>query len=46
MVTAYGDDERRGIADELGAAAFLAKPLDFVQLKQLLLDLVPRGSEP
>lgn len=44
MVTAYGDDERKRIAAELGAAAFLAKPLDFVQLKQLVLDLVPRGG--
>jgi CheY-like chemotaxis protein len=31
--------ERR--ADELGAAAFLAKPVDFDQLKQHLLRLMP-----
>src|SRR5262245_20680475 len=30
MVTAYGEDERRRRAGELGAAAFLAKPVDFV----------------
>ena len=39
MVTAYGDDERRGRAKELGAAEFLSKPVDFdllrVQLRQL-----------
>jgi CheY-like chemotaxis protein len=32
MVTAYGDDERRRRAKELGAAAFLSKPVDFNQL--------------
>ncbi len=41
MVTAYGDDERKRRADELGAAAFLAKPVDFEQLKQHLLRLMP-----
>ena len=41
MVTAYGDDERRRRADELGANAFLAKPVDFDQLKQQLLELMP-----
>ncbi len=39
MVTAYGDDERRRLADEYGAAQFLTKPVDFellkVQLRQL-----------
>ena len=29
MVTAYGDDERRRRANELGAAEFLTKPVDF-----------------
>ena len=41
MVTAYGDDDRKRRADELGAAAFLAKPVDFDQLKQHLLRLMP-----
>jgi CheY-like chemotaxis protein len=41
MVTAYGDDERRRRADELGANAFLAKPVDFDQLKEQLLQLMP-----
>jgi CheY-like chemotaxis protein len=41
MVTAYGDDDRKRRANELGAAAFLAKPVDFEQLKQHLLRLVP-----
>ena len=40
MVTAYGDDERRHRADELGAAAFLTKPVDFDQLKQQLIQLM------
>jgi CheY-like chemotaxis protein len=43
MVTAYGDEERRHQANELGASAFLAKPVDFDQLKQQLLRLM-RGS--
>jgi CheY-like chemotaxis protein len=40
MVTAYGDDGRRYRADELGAAAFLSKPVDFDQLKQQLVQLM------
>jgi CheY-like chemotaxis protein len=39
MVTAYGDDARRRQAAEDGAADFLAKPVDFEQLKQRLHDL-------
>ena len=39
MVTAYGDDERRRVAGERGAADFLAKPVDFECLKQQLLQL-------
>jgi CheY-like chemotaxis protein len=39
MVTAYGDEERRRVAGELGAAEFLAKPVDFDSLKQQLLQL-------
>jgi CheY-like chemotaxis protein len=39
MVTAYGDDERRRLASERGAADFLAKPVDFEFLKQQLLQL-------
>ena len=39
MVTAYGDEERRRMAGELGAAKFLAKPVDFEFLKQQLLQL-------
>jgi CheY-like chemotaxis protein len=41
MVTAYGDDERKRLADELGAAAFLAKPVDFNALKKQVLHLMP-----
>jgi len=46
MVTAYGDDDRRRRADELGAAAFLAKPVDFDLLKRQLLQLIPGAAGP
>jgi DNA-binding NtrC family response regulator len=36
MVTAYGDDERRRLAAEFGAAEFLTKPVDFDFLKAQL----------
>ena len=39
MVTAYGDDERRRLADEYGAARFITKPVDFVLLKAQLQQL-------
>jgi len=39
MVTAYGDDERRRLAGERGAADFFAKPVDFDVLKQQLSHL-------
>ena len=39
LITAYGDDERRRRANELGAADFLAKPVDFDQLKAQLRQL-------
>jgi len=39
MVTAYGDDERRRRASELGATEFLTKPVDFDQLKAQLRQL-------
>jgi CheY-like chemotaxis protein len=41
MVTAYGDDERRRRAAELGAVDFLSKPVDFDYLKQRLHVLTP-----
>jgi CheY-like chemotaxis protein len=44
MVTAYGDDERRRRAGELGAAEFIAKPVDFDRLKVQLRQLpAPTG---
>ena len=49
MVTAYGDDERRRRAAEHGAAAFLAKPIDFERLKTQLRELpsaLNRGNVP
>ena len=39
MVTAYGDDERRRRAQELGAFEFITKPVDFDQLKAQLREL-------
>ena len=39
MVTAYGDEERRRVAHSNGAAAFIAKPVDFDSLKQQLEQL-------
>ena len=39
MVTAYGDDERRRRARELGAFEFITKPVDFEQLKEQLRQL-------
>ena len=39
MVTAYGDDERRRRANAMGAAEFLAKPVDFDALKAQLQQL-------
>ena len=39
MLTAYGDDERRRRASELGAFEFLTKPVDFDFLKTQLRDL-------
>jgi CheY-like chemotaxis protein len=39
MVTAYGDDERRRRAKDLGAFEFITKPVDFDQLKAQLRNL-------
>jgi CheY-like chemotaxis protein len=39
MVTAYGDNERRRRASELGAAEFITKPVDFDRLKAQLRQL-------
>jgi CheY-like chemotaxis protein len=44
MVTAYGDDDRRGRAAQLGAMGFLTKPVDFDLLKAHL-ELLPTGSD-
>jgi CheY-like chemotaxis protein len=37
MLTAYGDEKRRRLAAEYGAAEFITKPTDFDQLKAQLL---------
>ena len=39
MVTAYGDDERRKKASDVGAAEFITKPVDFDALKAHLRQL-------
>jgi CheY-like chemotaxis protein len=39
MVSAYGDDERRRRANDLGAFEFLTKPVDFDRLKAQLRQL-------
>jgi CheY-like chemotaxis protein len=41
MITAYGDDERRRLAEEYGAAEFITKPVDFEELKERLRQLAP-----
>jgi CheY-like chemotaxis protein len=45
MVTAYGDDERRRRAAELGAVEFITKPVDFDQLKEQLRQLPAATDE-
>jgi CheY-like chemotaxis protein len=39
MVSAYGDDDRRRRASELGVLEFITKPVDFDQLKEQLRQL-------
>jgi two-component system, response regulator, stage 0 sporulation protein F len=39
MVTAYGDDDRRRRANDLGAFEFVTKPVDFDHLKAQLRQL-------
>ena len=39
MVTAYGDDERRRRASDLGASEFITKPVEFDLLKAQLREL-------
>jgi CheY-like chemotaxis protein len=45
IVTAYADHARRQRAAELGAAAFLAKPIDFTELKARLAELVRDATQ-
>ena len=40
MITAYGDTESRKRALDAGAAEFMTKPIDFVELKSKIADLV------
>ena len=44
MLTAYDDDQRRRRAAEGGASAFVAKPIDFADLKARLRNLVDRSG--
>jgi len=45
MVTAYGDNERRRRASDLGAAEFLTKPVDFDRLKEQLRQLPTQQTD-
>jgi CheY-like chemotaxis protein len=40
MITAYGDEENRTTAKNLGADDFLTKPVDFTLLKTKLKELI------
>jgi CheY-like chemotaxis protein len=44
MVTAFGDDDRRRRAKELGAAEFLTKPVDF-DLPRMRLRQSPNAAD-
>ncbi len=46
MVTAYGDERRMRQAEDLGAAAFLPKPVDFDALKRRLAELAVHRPAP
>ena len=39
MITAYGDEENKNMANKLGADGFLTKPIDFVLLKEKLKEI-------
>jgi CheY-like chemotaxis protein len=45
MVTAYGDEERRRMAQEYGAVGFITKPVDFDHLKAQVRQLHPEAPE-
>jgi CheY-like chemotaxis protein len=45
VVTAYGDDERKRRARELGAFEFITKPVDLDQLKEQLPSCPPLWIE-
>jgi CheY-like chemotaxis protein len=45
MVTAYGDEERRRLASEYGAAEFITKPVDFDLLKEQLRRLPSAAAD-
>lgn len=44
MITAYDDTERRRAARDLGAAHYLTKPIDFGELKAMLVRMVDAGA--
>ncbi|MEQ8715940.1 MAG: response regulator [Cyclobacteriaceae bacterium] len=39
MITAYGDEENKNTAYNLGADGFLTKPIDFIVLKEKLKEI-------
>jgi DNA-binding NtrC family response regulator len=44
MITAYGDRATESKAHDMGASAFLSKPIDFDALEGRLADLVENGK--
>ena len=45
MITAYGDPESRQKAHDAGAADFLTKPIDFVELKAKIAGLLQETGD-
>jgi len=45
MITAYGDPESRQKAHDAGAADFLTKPIDFVELKDKISGLLQETGD-
>ena len=39
MITAYGDDDNYSQAMQFGASGYLTKPIDFSELKKLIMEL-------
>lgn len=44
MITAYGDDENRKHAKDLGASEFLTKPVNFDELRATIAKITAKGN--